>query len=103
MRRLHGIADRGSDSEFATGTPREFTTTHWSVVLEAGEDGNVVGIHYACGRAYSRHTEGRVVLEATTYIQRVNTSGGVAPPIVQQPGQEMRVPYTVEYFFYREK
>jgi len=47
------------------------------------------------------HTEGPGVLAHTTYIQRVETSGGVMPPIVSQPGQEVRVPYTAEYFFYR--
>jgi uncharacterized protein DUF3455 len=47
------------------------------------------------------HAEGPGVLQSSTYIQRVNTMGGVAPPIVQQPGQEVRVPYTAEYFFYR--
>jgi len=48
------------------------------------------------------HTEGPGVLQPTTYIQRVNTAGGVAPPIVSQPGQMVRVPYTTEYFFYRD-
>ncbi len=47
------------------------------------------------------HTEGPGVLESTTYIQRVSTAGGVAPPIVSLPGQTVRVPYTAEYFFYR--
>lgn len=47
------------------------------------------------------HSEGPGVLESTTYIQRVNTTGGVAPPIVSQPGQTARVPYTAEYYFYR--
>lgn len=47
------------------------------------------------------HTEGPGVLESTTFIQRVATTGGVAPPIVSEPGQTVRVPYTAEYFFYR--
>ena len=47
------------------------------------------------------HTERPGVLERTTYVQRVNTAGGVMPPVVTQPGQEVRVPYTAEYFFYR--
>ena len=37
-----------------------------------------------------------------TYIQRVNTVGGLAPA---EPGdfvgQEVEVPYTAEYYFYR--
>ena len=40
--------------------------------------------------------------EGTTYIQRVNTTGGLAPAAVPtQAGQEVKVPYTAEYFFYR--
>jgi hypothetical protein len=49
-------------------------------------------------------TEGPGIFERTTYIQRVNTLGGVAP---LNPGatigEEARVPYTTEYFLYREK
>jgi hypothetical protein len=44
------------------------------------------------------------VLEGTTYIQRVNTVAGLAPatPGVNV-GDEVRVPYAAEYFFYREE
>lgn len=44
------------------------------------------------------------VLEGTTYIQRVNTAGGLAPTTgcdAGHLGQEARVPYTAEYYFYR--
>jgi hypothetical protein len=41
-------------------------------------------------------------LTKTTFIQRLNTSGGVAPmaacPVV---GQQLFVPYTADYFFYK--
>lgn len=46
-------------------------------------------------------TKGPGVLEPTTFIQRVNTEGGLAPAIISQPGQEVRVPYKAEYYFYR--
>jgi hypothetical protein len=37
-----------------------------------------------------------------TFIQRVNTTGGVAPAAPGTTvGQEARVPYTAEYYFYR--
>lgn len=37
-----------------------------------------------------------------TFIQRVNTTGGLAPTTPGSTvGQEARVPYTAEYFFYR--
>jgi len=49
------------------------------------------------------HTEGPGVLEPTTFVQRVNTVGGVMPPPVLLPDQEVRVPYTAEYFFFRSK
>ena len=36
-----------------------------------------------------------------SYIQRVNTAGGMAPGTPGTPGQVVRVPYTAEYYFYR--
>jgi hypothetical protein len=46
--------------------------------------------------------EGPGILAQTTYIQRVNTVGGVAPSTPgSSVGEEARVPYTAEYFFYR--
>ena len=48
------------------------------------------------------HTEGAGVLKRTALIQRVNTTGGLAPTLPPtQPGQEVRVDYTAEYVFYR--
>jgi hypothetical protein len=45
-------------------------------------------------------------LTATTYIHRVNTSGGVAPATgCSKPrdlGKKAFVPYTADYYFYRE-
>ena len=42
------------------------------------------------------------VFSRTTYIQRLHTTGGLAPSTAPaQAGQEARVPYTAEYFFYR--
>jgi hypothetical protein len=50
------------------------------------------------------HTIGLGIFQRTTYIQRVNTTGGLAPADAPtQVGQEARVPYTAEYFFYREE
>ena len=52
--------------------------------------------------AVATNTIGPGVFERTTYIQRVNTTGGLAPANAPtQLGQEARVPYTAEYFFYR--
>lgn len=49
-------------------------------------------------------SSGPGVLNETTYIHRVNTVGGLAPTTgadAAHVGQEIRVPYTAEYFFYR--
>jgi len=50
--------------------------------------------------------EGPGIFHRVTYIQRVNTTGGLAPTTGNDAahlGQEVRVPYTAEYFFYRAK
>ena len=48
---------------------------------------------------------GGTVLTQTTFIQRLNTSGGVAPSTGCQTGNDVGrvalVPYTTEYYFYR--
>ena len=48
-------------------------------------------------------SSGPGILEGVSYIQRVNTVGGVRPT---EPGtvvgQDARIPYTTEYYFYKE-
>ena len=44
-------------------------------------------------------TPGR--LGSTTWVQRLNTSGGVAPAGTCTPGTTIAVPYTADYFFWR--
>jgi Protein of unknown function (DUF3455) len=47
-------------------------------------------------------SEGPGIFHRVTYIQRVNTVGGLAPAHPGDvPGEVARVPYTAEYFFYR--
>jgi hypothetical protein len=46
-------------------------------------------------------TVGSSVLAETTFIQRLNTSGGVAPSTACQVGAFVMVPYSTDYFFYR--
>jgi hypothetical protein len=47
-------------------------------------------------------SEGPGIVHRVTYIQRVNTVGGLAPADPGDvPGEVARVPYTAEYFFYR--
>lgn len=46
--------------------------------------------------------EGRGVLDGVSFVQRVNTVDGLAPSEAGAfGGEERRVPYTAEYFFYR--
>ena len=51
----------------------------------------------------SKHeTSGAGIFASTTYIQRVNTTGGIAPVVDGTTiNQVMEVPYTAEYYFYR--
>jgi len=46
-------------------------------------------------------------LTATTYIQRLNTSGGIAPSTgcaaSTDVGKKVLVPYTADYFFYKDR
>jgi hypothetical protein len=47
-------------------------------------------------------SDGPGIFNAITYIQRVNTIGGIAPSTPGSfTGEEQQVPYTAEYFFYR--
>jgi Protein of unknown function (DUF3455) len=41
-------------------------------------------------------------LGQTTWIQRLNTTGGVAPAGTCTPGATAAVPYTADYFFWRD-
>jgi hypothetical protein len=53
-------------------------------------------------RLSAKSPEGPGILADTTYIQRVNTTGGKAPSADGAfVGQVARVPYTADYFFYR--
>ena len=46
--------------------------------------------------------EGVGVFSGVTYVQRLNTVGGIAPATPgETPGEERKVPYTAEYVFYR--
>jgi Protein of unknown function (DUF3455) len=40
-------------------------------------------------------------LAGTTWVQRLNTSGGVAPSGACTPGDTTAVPYTTDYFFWK--
>jgi len=49
-------------------------------------------------------TEGPGIFQQVTYVQRVNTTGGVAPANPgSATGTRIGVPYTAEYIFYRQQ
>ena len=49
-------------------------------------------------------SEGPGVFDGLSYVQRLNTVGGIAPASPGlYVGQEVRVPYTTEYYFYRSE
>jgi hypothetical protein len=54
-------------------------------------------------RLKATSSEGPGILDGVTYILRVNTEGGLAPT---EPGgfvgEEARVPYVADYYFYRK-
>jgi hypothetical protein len=45
--------------------------------------------------------EGTGVFSQISYIQRLNTVGGVSPTGACEPGAQRQVPYTADYYFYR--
>ena len=66
----------------------------------AGVTVDATAIPWLLLRAVS--ADGPGIFARTTYIQRVNTVGGLAPSTPGTAvGQEADVPYTAEYFFYR--
>jgi hypothetical protein len=98
------------------GTPRATwqhsrgTSTVWAVAVQSSTDANfvapgaipwlllrVVGTQFGPG--------GGDVLNTAIYIQRVNTSGGIAPSTgcgkADDVGRKALVPYTTDYVFYR--
>jgi hypothetical protein len=106
-----------------------FNRPEAELFADAGEEG-LVGIHYVgptwesvsgslvVGQVLQRctpdpddipwlllkavHTEGPGIFHRVTFIQRLYTEGGIAPTYVGgSVGEEARVPYTAEYFFYR--
>jgi Protein of unknown function (DUF3455) len=49
-------------------------------------------------------SDGPGIFDGVTYIQRVNTVGGLAPSEPGDfPGDVARVPYAADYFFYRQQ
>ena len=113
-----------------TGTGSSWVFQAPEAVLSASPEGGTVGRHYAgptwesnsgskvVGKRLAgstvdpkaipwlllqaKTTQGPGVFARTTYIQRVNTTGGLAPSTPgTSDGEVARVSYTAEYYFYR--
>lgn len=98
------------------GTPRPTwqhsgdTSAAWAVAIEPSTDPNFVApgaipwlLLQAVGNEYGTSLGHK--LTYTTYIQRVNTAGGLAPAdgcsVATDVGRKALVPYTADYVFYR--
>ncbi len=86
------------------------TSTVWAMAVESSTDAAYVAPGaipwlklQVVGAQFGPHWGN--ALTATTYIQRVNTSGGVAPATgctsATDVGKRALVPYTTDYVFYR--
>jgi len=114
-----------------SGTAWDFVAPEADLFANAGFDGKV-GIHYA-GPTWESNSGSKVIaarvtgcapdstaipwlllktvsangpgiFNKVTYIQRLNTTGGLAPAAPgSKIGQVARVPYTAIYYFYRTK
>jgi hypothetical protein len=105
-----------SPNPFEGGTPRvtwqdsEDTSTVWAVVIAQSSDpafvqpGAIPWFLLKVVGAQDGPTGGDK-LSKTTFIQRLNTSGGVAPStgctLPTDVGKMALVPYTAAYFFYK--
>lgn len=105
-----------SPNPFENGTPRATwqssfdTSAVWGKSVASTSDANFVApdaipwLLLQVVGAQRGPTEG-VTLTQTTFIQRLNTSGGVAPSTgcsgAANIGSTALVPYTADYFFYK--
>jgi len=85
------------------------TSTFWGKVLESYSETDFVApgaiAWLKIGKAgVEEGPGGGDTLTATTFVQRVNTAGGVAPPTgcasAEDVGRQAFVPYTADYIFY---
>jgi hypothetical protein len=90
----------------AAGPIWESTSDHSSVkgAARAGQDGGAGNIPWLLLAGTPSAGTGKFA--GVTSIQRVATQGGVDPKggcDASKAGQEMRVPYTADYYFYKRK
>jgi Protein of unknown function (DUF3455) len=89
---------------FATGRPVWRLDDGSSVeaartVTVSGGAGNIAWLLLQAAATTSGNDGER--LKRTTWVQRLNTSGGVSPTGACTPGDTLAVPYTTDYFFWK--
>jgi hypothetical protein len=99
------------DTPRATWQHSRDTSTVWAVAIASystpgfNARGDIPWLLLQVVGAQDGPTSGHT-LTATTFIQRLNTSGGVAPStgctLSTDVGKRKLVPYTADYFFYKE-
>ena len=99
------------DTPRATWQHSEDTSTVWAMAIESSSNpgfvapGAIPWLLLQVVGAQNGPTGGDT-LTATTFIQRLNTSGGIAPStgctLSEHVGKREFVPYTADYFFYKD-
>lgn len=75
----------------------------WARQLEAAEvDASAIPWLLLQASGHQHGPSGGSTLNHTTYIQRVNTTGGLRPSGACTVGERQFVPYTADYVFYRK-
>jgi hypothetical protein len=110
----HYLSGNPAESETPRATWRHSrdTSAAWAVMIQNSSDPLFVApgsipwfLLQVVGTQYG--PTGGHKLAATTYIQRVNTLGGLAPTsgcaLTTDVGKKSLVPYQAEYVFYRER
>jgi hypothetical protein len=107
---LSPIPPEAPDTIRATWQHSRDSSTVWGQVTHASTDSNFVApnaipwLLLKVVGAQDGPTGGHKLTE-TTFIQRLNTSGGVAPTgceSLTDVGKQAFVPYTADYFFYKK-
>ena len=102
------VATLFADSNYRGKVGNHYRGPTW----ESNDGSNVVGMRQegcvpdptaiAWLRLKAVSNDGPGIFSNVTYIQRVNTAGGLTPAANGSfIGEEKRVPYTAEYYFYR--
>jgi len=96
----------------ATWQSSKDTSSVWARTLVAGDavevDSTAVAWLKLTAVGLRKGPEGGDILAKTTFVQRVNTVGGVAPPAdacdsLQEVGRQAFVDYTADYIFYTDQ